>query len=352
MSYDPTDSPGYFVQPHQHFTANLDISNANLRVAFGFLSPPTSKTLNAIRVCWPNTTGTLTNIGRAALHAADSNGRPSGAAIEEITFTPAAANTTTTITGFTTVLTANTRYCIVFRNAAASPGSNFFSAPWSWGTMVEEGWSFAYSDDAGSAYRHCQQDAPLLQLSFSDGSRWGPAHLRVVVGGLVGTGIEIYSNRICGVRYQPRAREVVRKVDTMLRLNGTFASAGAIICRIYNGTTLLYTSDNSEVSNSPSGQFGGVSFRFDNVTALIEPGMDITFAFCQAAAGGSSSHYYAVMGEALTIYAPTGFSDCSFGGMHSVRATDASSLSGWTIESACQYWFRALCRAAATRGGM
>lgn len=333
---------------YQNVSNEVQLSTANLRLCYSWIAEA-SKTLAGIRVPITNVTGTLTNGLTWNVYAGDSAGLPTGASLASGTVTPGAAFTTSTLAP-TNALTAGTRYCLVIQNVLGVPASNWFALPY--GSSLPQGMNgiASISTDGGTTYNDRIPMMPAIQLSYSDTSRYGPACAMPI--SLNTTGHQLYSSSgsrfsLAGVRFQPHYRRGICEVVGRFRLVGVLGSAGALACRIYNGTTLLATSDNT-CAYVTAATAGYASFFF-GTPLIIDPSMVIAVTFGQSAAtGGDVSNHWLAAGNTSTKYAPTGIADCTYEGWHTVTST-ASALSAWTVGGDAQVYAAIMSRVVSNR---
>lgn len=106
-----------------------NLNNATYKLMTSFVAP-VSEAIATLWVYLATYTGTVTNIGKVELQAADENGLPTGSVLESSTFTPSGTAPTYVeiTTGWTTVLTAGSMYCLSLTNTDAAPATNYYSS--------------------------------------------------------------------------------------------------------------------------------------------------------------------------------------------------------------------------------
>ncbi len=230
----------------------LALSAANTWLALSFVLAE-SKTLSKVKLLASAVAGTLGATDLTCDIYSDSSGSP-GTSIESrntVTATPTGA-AWVEFTGFTTALTAGTRYWLVFKNANATPATNYPTFQWG-GTDTSPfllgspspswGWTKKHTTD-GSTWITAATNVSGLKLEFSDASFNG---LPVQAAGYVTD--YVYSTRELGtlITLPSTVKLNVRGMAMFLSKNGT--PAGNLRYRIYDGTTLLATSDAVNIAN-------------------------------------------------------------------------------------------------------
>lgn len=335
-----------------------NINGANVRTAYGITVPAAyvGRQLSEVHSSAGAVTGTQTNIGRCALHAIDANGLPTGAAIEERTFTPASA-TSFSATGFTSTAIWNAaQMAIVFRNADGSPTSNHYAMPiWQDTGQVVRGHHGVFSLD-NSVWHERSSMLPPIIVKFSDGSRWGPTWARQAVSNNSGVPVDIYDARYMGVRFMPDIRIKIWYVAGQFRLIGTLGSAGTISASIFfldaaGVSTLIATSAASQVAITTSAD-DRVELWFAGVP--VPAGQRVAVIFHQTDhAGGDASNNFRNLNSGSSIPMPSGDYLDSPWGITQV----GSSAGSWpytTIPAktdACQHNVEVGYEVLATRGG-
>jgi hypothetical protein len=339
------------IQPFTQLSPTFVQVNSAAKYLCLYWTAEASKTLATIKVGTYNISGTQTNIFSWNLYAANANGTPTGGSLASGTATPASFSGISLTC--TQALTAGNMYCLVISNAHGTPASNYWDfAPTAFAPVAGSG--ILFSSDTGANYYDRYANAPPLQFTYGDATRYGaPAAIGYSQSNQ--SYAQLYSTSgvylgLIGNRFRPQTRRWIHEVSAAIRLTGTFASAGALECRIYKGTTLIGTSNNT-VTHTATSAGNPTHWRFTN-GVLVEPGSDYTVAICQnAATGGTSSHYYTLTGIATAGVPsnPTTTLDGWYEGWHTVYST-ASALSAWTASTAGQAWMSLLCRTAANRG--
>lgn len=290
---------------------NTEYSNnaANNRECFSFI-PDETKTLNAAHIELSTVTGTPTAAETDLVLLNDASGLPSGSTIEtrDASGAPTGSNTVNSWTGFSSSVTAGTRYWLCIQNTNGTPASNYvrvripdtagqgspagyFNAA---GHNVKWGWTYCHSTDAGATCGTHRKGYPITRLDFSDSTYAG--------GGLKGNdyGTEvtnkIYDTRELGVKFTLPAGYPTTNVKCFsfgLTFSGTIPAGGAR-GRVYSGTggtrTLLATS-----TTVPQGNIAAewTPFCLADPIALA-PGTTYSFVV-GAVSGGDASNYLALM---------------------------------------------------------
>jgi hypothetical protein len=192
--------------------------------------------------------------------------------------------------GFTTALTAGTRYWFLNKNLNALPATNFWTLRFAGaqgafappmlhtGTTGTSSFTKIHSTDSGATWVSTFAWAGMMMLEFSDGSFDGiPIYALVQVSPV---GVGIYGARELG-------NLITTPLNATLNIKGfglgvaveSGSPTGNLRGRLYNDTTLLAT---SQEVYTPS-QLTGSTF------------VEFTFATVQAVAGGSTLRF--VFGE-------------------------------------------------------
>lgn len=130
------------------------MNTANMRQSYIFVAPANDD-MTGFAVYSYNKFGTVTNIARADLYAADSDGNPTGSSLANATYTPAASGVNQEVTwGAAYTVTAGSAYCVVLKNTDGTPGTNYWQAGIT-DTSITGGSSDRFqksSTDAGSTW--------------------------------------------------------------------------------------------------------------------------------------------------------------------------------------------------------
>lgn len=309
------------------------ILNAAANWVFIYWKQSGTRTLNSMRLPVAGIAGTVTNILSWDLRNSDISGGV-GSSITTGTATPA-SYTSQNITGLSQSLTDGNYYGVLIKNAAGTPASNYFSLLMPFTIPGRPGFGTSISYDSGTTWDDEWGYDPNIQLSFADSSRAGRPWSRsqngfITTTSLYSNGSTVYGR--AGVRFRPTGRFFLHRVNAGTRLVGTFASAGSLVARVYRGTTLVATS-NSRKGSSSTGGNRYQSWYF-STPVLLEADADYVVSIEQeTTSGGSSSHYWFLLGSTYGNYTATGTSDANNPwGMHTVYSS-AYTLSAWTIGS-------------------
>ena len=188
---------------------NTSLNNAATWLAFGFVLD-SAKTLSKVRIYSTQTGGSPVAADyRCELYSSTTANAPRPNSSVETGTTPASVGNGVWVewTGFTTALSANTMYWIVFKNVNAVPATNKFDvfAHLGAGSQLRAGggsinngwgWSTRLSTNSGSSWGTPSGTLPHvgIRLEFSDGSFEG-----LPLGGL-GT-VQVYSSREAGAYF-------------------------------------------------------------------------------------------------------------------------------------------------------
>ena len=184
------------------------LTTSAIRAAFGF-RPVASKTLDSVRVYFSVYTGTLAGSDLECALYSDSSGSP-GSSIEARTGSATPAVGVYDFTGFTTALTADTQYWLVFRNTHASPGSNTVtiraggtdSGPLGYGSVSSVlGSVWKTSTDSGSSWSAGNRNTCGFRLKYSDSSYGGLMVTNQVAASSMSTTYRQYGKRAVGAKF-------------------------------------------------------------------------------------------------------------------------------------------------------
>lgn len=283
---------------------SLTLNTATTFLAIGF-SLPAGKTINTFELYCSAivvTGGALTGANHTLNLESDSSGAPSGSITETHALSSAPTATTwMTWSGFTTVLSADTQYWLVIKNAETLPATQ--NATWQLVTGLQapqgnssgavQGGSFGYSakycidgstwTSGGSGY------VPALgwKIGFSDGTYIGVP----INQGLADTADPVYSSNETGVQFTiPSLWPTINISDLWFFVSNAGTSpAGGLRYRIYTGGSpaLQGTSQTIPTVNY---KLGWNHAHFDTPVA-VAPNTVLTFTL-GAVSGGDSSNYF------------------------------------------------------------
>lgn len=236
------------VIPVQTTTVQLSASTTWFAVAF---TPDSGRTLNAIRQYISAIAGALASTDITCdLYDSTGTGGIPGATIETGKL-PTATITAAgwyDFTGFSTVLTANTQYWLVFKNVTAVAATNNCTfrlvnsvrLPWSTGDGSRLMWGAASSVNSGTSWT--QTPGRLAtRIAYADGYDGIPVSNAVAAA--VGDGV--YATRESGVKFTSPLNSVLRVVGAAFYIGGLTASpANGFRFGLWAGSTpvnLAYT---------------------------------------------------------------------------------------------------------------
>lgn len=290
-----------------------------------------SVTLNTVRA-YVTITGTLGASDLVCDIYSDANGLPN-ASLASVTLGAVPATGWITFSGFTQALTAGTPYHIVFRNANASPTSNYatyiFSTPslfqgsLSQGTVGSNlyGWNAIRSTNSGTSWSVWQACIAGVRLGYSDGTFDG-----MLLRTWSGATDLIYSTRASGVKFTtPATWPTLNVAAVSFTMGGRGGSpSGNAQAQIYTGAspTLLATSDTSV----PPGNVGASAtcvFYFSSPVA-IPANTIIRVVVSETANSDTSSNYYG-LSEFLIDSDANSVAMLPFGGTYQKTYFDGTS---------------------------
>lgn len=270
---------------------------------------------------------------------ADASGFPSGSVIETVgTASAALATGMNSWEGFTSALTAGTRYAVCLRNTNGVPGTNYIrvrvGATSSQGQIGDVtvlsggekwGWAFCYSTDSGSTCSTHRAAFMHFRLEFSDGTFAGGALLSSTI--LPETTDKVYDAREMGVRFTLPATSPTIRVRGLAFLNDLQGTppAGGIRYRIYTGSSttpsLVATTRTIPAANLTDDRWAPAYF---SSVVEIDPGETVRVVF-GAVSGGDSSNYYTT-GRYYIDNTDASRALQAFGTAHSTYTTDGTTF--------------------------
>lgn len=273
---------------YSHASANLNASTTRVAVSIMLVS---TKTLNSVRFYVPIVTGTV-GAGDICvdLRGDSSTGTVDASIEEQCNGGSVSSGSWVDITGFTSSLTAGTRYWLIWRNADANPATNYPNVTYAAGTTSRlisnnNTWGMARgtSADSGSSYSYGNSRGFAGRLGFSDSS-------------YVGTPVSEYSGctteningtKEVGARFTTPAGGSLRAIGIACELTGRTGSPGALSYKLYTGETLQ-----AATNSIPAGLIPGNSqwAQFFTSVQTIPPNTDIRIV-ASAASGGTSDYW-------------------------------------------------------------
>ena len=272
--------------------SSLILNAANTWCALSFVLAE-SKTLSKVKLYTTSVTGTLGSTDLTCDIYSDVSGSP-GTSVESrntVTATPTGA-LWVEFTGFTTALTAGTRYWLVFKNVNATPTTNYLTYQWGssdtspflLGSISPSwGWTKKHTTDAAATWISAQGNVSGLRLEFSDVSFNG-----LPVQALGYSTDYIYSTRELGVLLTLPSNAKLNVRGMALFLNKIGAPAGNLRYRLYDGTTLLATSDAVNIANVETGARWTPAYF--STTQTLNAGLSLR-ASAGITTGGDASNY-------------------------------------------------------------
>ena len=269
----------------------------------------------------------LTAVGTVAggLYAVDANGLPTGAALATLTAAaPTAAKGHRAALSAGVALTAGTRYAWVF---ALGTGTNW--QPYWWSGCYVQGWQFAYTaivvadPNINTSRWNTAHGCLYVRWHYTDGTTDGVGMGQIPTHG---NNANLYgSDRMDAVKFTPLRPIAVVGVECFVLVSGTAASAGALVAKLYRGTTLLATATaRSAADFSTSTERCKLAFASP---VRLAANTEYTLVFMQSAAGGDAANYILIRGFTTTttpggyLDAPTTAAMNQFYGAHSYQST-------------------------------
>lgn len=245
---------------------------------------------------------------------------------------------------FTTALTAGTRYWLVFKNANATPATNYWylsvtSSSYNMSQSLQTstqgwGWTFASTTNSGSTWAGTAgQNTSGTLLGFSDSTYDGLAHQ---TSATVGSTNSIYSAREGGVKFTTpsNARLNIRGVAFSMGKSGT--PTGNLQYRLYTGASptgvaVATTGSLGAARLSTSGNFTGFYVLYFSSTVTVEPGTELRVVASETTQSDTSTNRYDWI-EVTVKDDANARSALPFGGtLQKTYTTDASGSSvTWT----------------------
>lgn len=331
-------SLGWFAPNIAPGNSGYTVNAANDRLCWSFMLSD-DKTLSKVKTDIYSVTGTPSGAETQLLLTADASGFPSGSVAE----TKALAGSPTTgmneWTGFTTALTAGTRYWLCHKNTNATPASNYITIrvpdvasstggvghAGTLGNQTKWSWQFCDSADSGASCANVNRWAmPIGRLEFSDGTFVGSGLLSSSYGW--DSTNKIYSTREQGVTATVPADAPslnVKCLSIALNLNGT-APAGGLRLRLYTGATGARTLRATTTTIPAANVALGWHHACFTSSYTLAPGTQFSVV-AGAVSGGDTSNYYSV--QTATIDNTAGSKALGFFGGISSAYYDGSS---WT----------------------
>ncbi len=277
--------------------ASQSINAAATWVAFSFIAAHAS--LNEITVA--NTlTGTLAAADITCSIYTDGAGGVPGTNLETQNCAATPVGGFNTWTGFTTSLTVGDRYWAVFKNLNGTPASNFLGMrypaagafPITAGSNVIQGWAKRHSTDSGSTWA-----AGNVAGSAAVFLAYDTAGTPVYDGfsgysTAISTTERVYGGREYGVIFTtPSTGNFnVTGANFFLYRNGT-PTVDAVY-KLYEGTTLVATSENNPINNTASGAVYWTSLAFSSTITLTN-NTSYRLVIAEPSNSDTSSNYYA-----------------------------------------------------------
>lgn len=332
---------------------NLALSTATTYGAFGF-QVNASETLSEVTTYYSGTTGTPTALGSTAELHTDTTGDPTAGSTETKTLAGAPSGAgAQTWTGYTTALTANTQYWIVFKNATATPASNFQTLQYFQnqpsisktsanstitGANTLGGYVFKYTTDGTTWSSGGNNPIPAfgVRLKFSSGRYLG----YMFTNSAQETSNTVYAARIWGVKFTvPSTWPTMNVTSAALQVGsaGTKPASG-LVYKIFSGssttpgaaTCTSATRGAANISGS-TGAYTPVNFA-SNCVLTANQTYRLVYAV-QNASDGTNGNDYRSFKFTLENSAATK-AQLPFGGITTTYSTDGTTFTDTDTEAA------------------
>lgn len=239
--------------------SSINVNAAATYCAFSFVLK-SAKTLSTVRLYISETGALAAGEVQVDIYS-DSAGTPGqpGTSLANVTNGGAISTGWTDFTGFSLALSAHTLYWIVVRNLNGTPASNYptlrysansggaqhlYASTSTWGSMKKS------STDSGSTWGGIATNIfPGLRLDFNDSTYAG---LPIETGGADTTNT-IYSTREMGTKFTSPANVRLRVTGVVMMIGKSGAPTGNARFRLYEGTTLVGTTQEIPLGNASSG---------------------------------------------------------------------------------------------------
>ena len=273
-------------------TLALSGSDGNTWVALSFVAVE-ALTLTEVSAIVSALAGTGVTV-TADLYSDGAAGLPN-ASIDGPRSLSVSATGRNTWTGFTTTLTAGVRYWIVFKNATATPQTNYPTFAWYIGALgLYEGspiwgWSKCHTTN-GSTWATPGTGVGGLGLKFTDAAVDRYAGFPIVDYNLT-SGYKVYSAREFGVKFTTPANATLslRGLSFYCSYSGAAESLGNLRFRLYAGDTWVADAMAIPVGNmSTSARYLAAYFSSSHT---LQPNTTYRVTY-GAASGGDASNYY------------------------------------------------------------
>jgi hypothetical protein len=290
---------GFFPVQFSSFSSSIygfNLSAAANRFALSFV-PEATKTLSKVTIYLSGVTGTLGANDLVADLFSDSASNP-GTSIESrntVTTTPTGAGRCEW-TGFTSSITAGTKYWFVVKNVNATPATNYatcryfydYVGPYDMAGSSGWGWSKKESTNGGTSWTNTYYMGIILRLEYSDGTFEG-----FPIDSITDTDTSaqtVYSSRESGNRLiTPNIILNVKGLSFFVGTGGT--PTGDLRYRIYNGTNLLGTTNSIPEANIADGSTMWRPATFAS-NIIIPPLSDIRVVMSETSNSDASSNRY------------------------------------------------------------
>lgn len=319
-----------------NLAGTLALSAANTWLGFTFVSP-SGKTLSKVKAFVSAVSGTPAASDATLDLFSDNVGIPNTSVEgpKTATGTPT-ASAWLEWTGFTTGLTAGTRYWLIFKNANASPGTHNFT--YRYGTTQTApvpiistqgttaagawGWNKLHSTDGGSTWVTAIPNVFGWRLEYSDGSFDGLPYSNIVIGAAA---TWVYGNREVGVLVTTPNNATLNIKGVAFLANKVGTPTGSLRARLYNGVTLLATSANSIPATFVGTGNPAHAWEFYFATTQsVAPGSSLRVVLSETTQSDTSSNVYRSY-EYTVENDANSRALCPFGNCQQTITTDATA---------------------------
>ncbi len=284
-------------------SSTIALSATATWVAFSFV-PDQGSQLSKVKLYCNTKTGTLASTDCTCDLYSDASGIPNASIESRSSITSAVASATwVEWTGFSTTLTAGTRYWLVFKNANGTPASNFptwfYSASGlGWNAsgvatgVLGWGWDCVQTANSGSAWAtQLKNMAVGPRLEFSDGTFAGMPVSDVNRPSGAASGFMAFGKQEVGVKITLPTNASLNIAGLAFGLAKT-GTPGAVRFRLYDGTTLLGTTQSIPVANITSNNLFYVAYFSSPIAVTASTVLRAVVG--DATSGDTSSNGYGI----------------------------------------------------------
>ena len=244
---------------------NATLNTGAAWFSYGFVIEQ-AKTLSTVKILCSSVSGSLGTSDILCSIYSDSSGIPGSSLASSSSVTGTWGTLAyMEFTGFSLALTAGNVYHVVISNGNSTQGTNYpvlcygnngTLPPFSFFCegQTTYGWSNAYTTNSGGSWTKLYSGVAVFRLKFSDGTTDGALYSATGYSSSV-----VYSTRECGVKFTTNPGSTLLLRGALLYFYAAGTPTGAPRMRVYNGTTLLSTSNSmpTGAANYSGGYYGG-----------------------------------------------------------------------------------------------